>query len=174
MFINKGKPKRNEKFDSTSVEGIIVGFEKGNGYRIFCLKNIIIESRRDVKFFEECDTQPDLCIAQNLIQFDKTASEPIFDNMSCKYRDEEDVLEQKGGDAYLDFHPETVTENNENDEDTPKDDTYSPNLRCTTRYTAGNPPERFACEQILIVVDPNKTRERLSNRYEEAVCGPDS
>lgn len=102
---------------------------------------------------------------KNLIQFDETDFDLIFDNVSSASRDGADVLEQEGCAATADFHPETVTGNNENDEELLEDATHYPNLGRITRYTSGNPPERFGYDRTSIAVDPNKTRERLQTTY---------
>lgn len=67
------------------------------------------------KILEKCDAQPDLETDKDLIQFDETDSELIFDDVSSESRAEGDVLEQEKCGAISDFHPENVTGNNDSD-----------------------------------------------------------
>jgi len=81
MFINQ-KKNGKENFEPRATRGILVGFEKGNAYRIFIPEEKRIIISQDVKINESMNIESIKSRHENMIEFDLDDTDTIFDDMN--------------------------------------------------------------------------------------------
>ena len=155
-FVHIPKQKRRRKFEARSRVGILVGYERGNSYRVFIPDERRTIVSRDVEVHEG-------------EQFDSKSDEDhgdvqIFPEQD--YMDEEEELAEK----------EAVTQEDGGEkeasvESSARDDiTYYPNLRRSSRSSV--PPERYTASIALEIQLGSDAGVPLC--YEQAISGPES
>lgn len=82
-FVHGHEKKRYGKFNARAKEGILVGHCMGSTYRVLLNDEQTVMKTQDAKFRERVRTAPKNVIEINLIEFDLTYSNIIFDEQAA-------------------------------------------------------------------------------------------
>lgn len=189
-FVHIPKETRKRKFDRRAKLGYLVGYERGNSYRIYYAEEPKITISRDVNIDESNSKSDTVHLKENNIVHIEIDCEG-FDTFGVPdnniYGDDErnndvpdPVADGNGNEQALGVNSDSVHEYVSADEglDTPIHSTadqdavrYDPGLRKSSRKSAGNSPNRLGFDVTMFVNQSNMGNEdfRTPVTYNEAI-----
>ena len=194
-YVHIPKQKLAGKFAARAEEGILVGYCKGNAYRIYLNKSGKVVFSQDVDFNE--DKFPTVGVVSEKSSFmsfeinsleeefvrndfitDETGVPDEQENAREVCTEVQDVLRDSASEQPATFTTKDTDSSNEVDEgeaENMDDLTYHPNLRRSTRQTAGVPPQRFDFSNVCLVTEVLLSIESVEApfSYEEAMDSSD-
>lgn len=186
-YVYKPSVRRNGKFDSRSEEGILVGYCRGNAYRILMNgSNRIIESK-DVTFDENIVGKSNE-LTNEMVEFDVEMDTEISD-LNDNYlgdinSDEEEIVIERNQDDENELNDEIITIDAGAPKSTQQNIVQIPNVevdldaltyipaereeRRSQRTTIGNRPSRFGYDEVYFA-QPNIKSDDTPTTFEEAM-----
>lgn len=156
-FVHKPKQRRTDKMETRAEEGVLVGYDRGDAYRILLKNSKAVVISKDVSFFE----------------LEKPRSRDTDKRTAGMFFELEDDLDEFHIDENMDQFsgpvnnseiaeaPVTMGHNIE-ESDSIDDLTYHPGIRRTTRRTAGVPPERYGSDVVCLVTDSTLNADNVN------------
>lgn len=183
-YVHIPKQKQASKFDARAKEGVLVGYCKGNAYRVFMEDSGKVLTSQDVSFDERNFGSENTGFEMsNSIEFEVDALEKDFvendfevsdiqeephQNLQSNVNAADDIAGNNGElQSPGSFDNDSVSNQGIGDSDNL---TYYPNLRRSARRTAGVPPERFEQSNICLLTEIILSIDALDApcSYEEA------
>lgn len=176
-YVHIPKARQHGKFAPRAMEGIMVGFCRGNAYRVFIPELGKVVSSQDVTFDERRIFNPkDDAEKSSLVSFEMNEQEEEYLQDGVQESDMDGpVVEPHNIEADIAEDPEgepDVAPTQEGADDSLEDITHYPQLRRSSRQTAGEPPERLGFENVCLVTESLLSVESPSVpfTFQQAMC----
>lgn len=172
-FVHMPPQKLDEKFNVRSMEGVLVRYFKGSAYRILLSDNKTVVQSKDVRF-DESIVPMDKKEKVAVLKFDMSDKNGIFEDTS-RFLLLSMLLVQHETEVHTPSYQsmgaegQTLPADSETDNNLLEILTYYPYICQSTRATAGEPPQRFGCECILIKKKNLDNRSEISSTFGEAM-----
>lgn len=181
-YVFKPTHARSGKFDARAVPGMLVGYCKGDAYRVLISGTQKITETKDVTFDESVSGSTD--DRENYIEFDMADPKIIFDDRPHSESDNIEESREVSSNNETETQEVPILHNTTQAEDEPRDGnvdddtlsddeldplTHYPGTRRSVRSTAGVPPERYTYDHAYITLDTPEPNKDIPKTYKEAL-----